>query len=328
MAEGRAAAEGPAAAEGLAAFRRYLEAKFELDSASLNPNVAALFRERLCAQASPRLLDIGTGTGAMLRRLLELPLRGETVLVGLDRDAGSLEAARREVARALRAAGWVLYGEASRARSTITARRGGRRLRVELARGDILGPELPEPVAAGGFCAVTAHAVLDLLPVAPALARLRSLLSPGGLLYATLNYDGVTTLLPPEAPGGFEQRLLAEYDRSMERRRAPGPGSRALLPTGGAHSGRRLYAAAAGGGFQVLGVGASDWCLFPHGGRYSPAERLFLRTMLGFIAAEGARRPRLPADELRRWLTRRLAQTRAGTLGLVVHQLDLLLQRA
>jgi SAM-dependent methyltransferase len=282
-------------------FRRYLEAKFAVDSASLNPRVAALFRQKLCAEPSARVLDLGTGTGAMLRRLLELPLRGETLLVGLDRDARSLAAARRRLARALQADG-----------------KEARQVKIELVCGDILEPELPPPVVAGGFRAVTAHAVLDLLPLVFVLRRLRPLLRPGGLLYATLNYDGVTTLLPPEAPGGVEQGLLAEYDRSMERRRAAG------MRTGGALSGRRLYGAALEEGFTVLAVGPSDWCLFPYGGRYSGTERVFLQAMLGFIAGEGE--PRLPAQEVRRWHARRQAQLHRGHLALVVHQLDLLLE--
>lgn len=313
-------------AEGSADFRRYLEAKFDLDSASLDARVAAAFRQRLCAEPSARLLDLGTGTGAMLRRLLDLPLRGETVMVGLDQDPGSLAAARRSLARTLRAGGWTLRGP-DRC-PVLAARRGSRRLLIELACGDILGSELPAPVAAGGFRAITAHAVLDLLPMVPALQRLKRLLAPGGLLYATLNYDGVTTLLPPEPPGGLEQRLLSEYDRSMERRRYRAAGARGRgVRTAGARSGRRLYAAAEEQGFRVLGAGPSDWCLFPYVGGYGASERAFLRAMLGFIAGEGAR-ARLPAEELRRWHARRLDQVRRGRLALVVHQLDLLLAKA
>jgi len=98
-------------------FAEYLEAKFELDSASLAPAVLDAFRARLRRLPSPRILDVGTGTGAMLRRLAAMGLRGEPLLVGMDRDAATLAAGKSVVARALRRDRWAVR--------TLSSVRGG-----------------------------------------------------------------------------------------------------------------------------------------------------------------------------------------------------------
>jgi hypothetical protein len=189
---------------------------------------------------------------------------------------------------------------------------------VRFVAGDIL----EEPFHRGRFGpepldAVMAHAFLDIVPLRPALERFRGLLAPAGLLYATITYDGRTTLLPAAAEAGVEERLLEAYDRSMDERRVGG------APTGGSRAGTRLLAALPASGFEVAGCGASDWSLYPFGGRYRGGEALFLETILETMHAEGGRQG-LPRASLDAWLDSRLADLRAARLGLIVHQLDVL----
>jgi len=303
-------------------FQAYLEAKAPIDSASLNPDLFGRFRRRLDADSAPRLLDLGTGTGAMLRRVLALPPAGGMELAGLDSDARSLEQASRRIADLLAGQGCRVREEPEAAGWRLEAESGARRVRVRLGRGDLLDPGTPALFSGPAFGFVTAHAFLDLLPIERALRIIRPLLVPGGLLYATLNYDGSTLLLPPDRDPGFEQALLAAYHHSMETRRVDGE------PTGGAFSGRRLRAALERGGFQVLGAGSSDWNVFPQGGQHAPGPALFLEALLGMIAWEGLRSPGIGPGEAEVWWRRRTAEVQAGRLGLVAHNLDLLAERA
>jgi SAM-dependent methyltransferase len=268
------------------------------------------------------LLDLGAGTGAMLRRVLAFPLSGDLQLTGLDSDARSLELARRCITELLRAQGFRLREQAREAGWLLDADSGLRRVRVRLVCGDLLAPGLAAQLGEGGFGYLTAHAFLDLLPLASALRVARALLAPGGLFYSTLNYDGSTKLLPEDRDPGFEGALLEAYERSMELRRVNGE------PTGGAFSGRRLRAELERGGFQVIGAGRSDWEVRPAPGRQAPYAAVFLQALLGMIAGEGLRAAGIDEGKLEAWYERRSADLRAGRLGLMAHNLDLLAARA
>jgi SAM-dependent methyltransferase len=330
-------------------FAAYLEAKYSIDQASLNPRLFSLVSSRLMGTDSPRILDLGTGTGAMARRLLSLDLRGRVRLVGLDREADNLALARRRLEElvagrglrllevpeggsgrpagrpdggasagaARRSVGGVPTGQASQA-CMIRARRPGLELQIELVAGDLLDPQQLEHLGRGCFDCVTAHSFMDLLPLKAALRRIRVLLAGGGLFYATLNYDGETTLLPGWKEPQFERRLLGVYNRSMDRRRVGG------RRTGGRLSGRRLYQALLEQGYEIQDVGSSDWNLFPHAGRYSRSERVFLTWLLTAIASEGRRDDKIDRQALCRWHRGRMGEMASGRLALVVHQLDLL----
>jgi hypothetical protein len=158
---------------------------------------------------------------------------------------------------------------------------------------------------------------MDLMPLKLAVAIIRTLLKDDGMFYSTLNYDGLTELLPEYEKAGFERRLLRIYNRSMERRRSGG------RKTGGALSGRRLYQALLDGGFEILGMGSSDWNLFPSGGSYSEEQELFLTSILSMIEGE-ARKAAVDRTLLAAWYAERVEAVRNHSLSLIVHQLDLL----
>jgi SAM-dependent methyltransferase len=312
----------------------YLEAKYTIDSASLNASVFAQFRGRLRHTINPRILDLGTGTGAMLRRLLELELAGQVQLIGLDQEEQNLAAGVYRIEQALRSGGYSIgeQRQSPEAKSIRGSRRDGE-IRIELLRGDLLDPRTTGKLEP--FDCITAHAFMDLMPLKRALTIIRTLLTADGVFYSTLNYDGLTVLLPEFENPGFERRLLQIYDRSMERRRSAG------RKTGGSMSGRRLYGALLAGGFAILGMGSSDWNVFPSEGVYTEEQRLFLTAMLSMIEGEarrlrrrsGAGRaaggdpivdPQLLAD----WYADRLEAVQNNRLSLLVHQLDLLAKPA
>jgi SAM-dependent methyltransferase len=312
-------------------FQAYLEAKATIDSASLDPVLLERFRRSLEADRAPRLLDLGAGTGATLRRVLALPLSADLELAGLDRDARSLGLARRRIAELLRAQGCRVRERSQDSGWLLETAAGPRRVRVRLVRGDLLAPGVAAQLGEGGFGYLTAHAFLDLLPLARALRLARSLLVPGGLLYSTLNYDGSTMLLPVDEDADFERALLVAYDRSMELRCVEGE------PTGGAFCGRRLGAELERGGFRVIGEGCSDWKVRlapgPGAGRQAPGRQaphavVFLRALLGMLAVEGLRAADIDEERLQAWWRRRCADLRAGRLGLEARNLDMMAIKA
>lgn len=287
----------------------YLEAKVLLDQRSLNPQVFELFCEVLEGFPEAAIVDLGTGTGAMLRRLALTALNPALILTGVEREAALVEAAVGYCRQALASAGWKVYptGDGFEARRSEC----WRRLHFVCADCFEFAPEVP--------CqAVCAHTFMDLVPPAKTLDRVSGWLTPGGVFYASCNYDGGTTLFPASSDPVFEAELLARYHRSMELRRLAGE------VTGGALCGRRLYQALVAGGWEILSFGSSDWNLTPVRGSYRDADALVLEALLAMIRSEGEG---LEHRALEDWHKERLEQLKAGRLGLIVHQLDLLAAR-
>jgi SAM-dependent methyltransferase len=290
-------------------FAHFLEAKLALDERSLNIEVRQTALERLTpASGALRWLDVGTGTGSTIRRLLNADLHRAVEIAALDRDGTLLEIASAKISEELVRGSY----EVQRRRDFIGARKAERELRVDFRCCDVLEFE------PGRACydLVTAHAFMDLVPIGPAVSRFATWLSAGGVFYATLNYDGATALLPLYPDPAFEDAILAGYDASMEKRRV------GAYATGGARSGRRLHDALRESGFDVLAYGSSDWDITPRSGIYRDRDADVLHALLATIRTESERNPAIDPEKLARWHASRSARIETGELGMIVHQLD------
>lgn len=290
-------------------FADYLDAKFALDERSLNEDVRVLLSSRLRDRSRLSCLDVGSGTGAMVRRLLRLCHVPELLITVLDCDRDILATARRRITSELQQMRLSVdeNGAALRGESV------GRSVVVDFVACRVA--EFSPP--AFRYDLITAHAFVDLVGVESSLQRFDQWLWPGGLLYCTLNYDGRTSLFPPFEEAEFERELLSAYHESMECRRVDGEA------TGGAWSGSRLIAGLSQQRWELLAYGSSDWNLTPAAGRYRDRDKVCIQAVLEFIRLE-AERARLDTEALSRWWMARNGQLRAETLGVIVHQLDVL----
>jgi SAM-dependent methyltransferase len=289
-------------------FADYLKAKFALDERSLNREVRGAFLDALHSLPQIQCLDVGAGTCATLRRLLNSGLTAPLSLTALDRDPGLLDIARQEAEGWLRALGLDPRIEAGAIRTQ------GERLTAIRFAVDELKDYRPDRL----YNVITAHAFLDIAPLPQALRRFAAWLQPGGYLYASLNYDGDTALLPVYEDAAFEARLLGHYNHTMERRRVDG------RATGGAYCGRRLHGLLPEYGFDILAYGSSDWNIAPFLGEYRDSDAVCLNALLEMIRAEGQSSGLFQQDQLERWREDRLQLLRRRRLGLIIHQLDLL----
>jgi SAM-dependent methyltransferase len=290
------------------AFADFLQAKFALDERSLNREVRAAFLDALHSLPQIHCLDVGAGTGATLRRLLNSELATPLSLTALDRDPGQLDIARQEAAGWLRALGLEPRMEAGAIQT-----QGERLTAIRFAAG-----ELKDYRPDRFYNVITAHAFLDLTPLPEALRLFAAWLQPGGYLYASINYDGDTALLPVYDDAGFEARLLEHYNHTMERRRVDGQA------TGGAYCGRRLHGLLPEYGFDILAHGSSDWNIASVLGDYRDGDSVCLKALLEMIYGEGQRSGLFHQDQLDRWREDRLRLLQRRWLELTIRQLDLL----
>ena len=163
---------------------------------------------------------------------------------------------------------------------------------------------------------------MDILPVEEALKAVsRLLIAPSGLFYATINYDGLTSILPLYEDQVFEAKLLEVYNRSMDDRFVEGK------KTGGSRGGSALFTKAWKLGYEIVGYGSSDWWVTPFPEGYATADERFLEGLLAVIYEEERRHPEIETRRLEAWYEDRLGRLRDQSLSLMVHQTDLLARR-
>ncbi|HEX2980265.1 MAG TPA: methyltransferase domain-containing protein, partial [Anaerolineaceae bacterium] len=240
-------------------FPRYLAAKKSVDDRALNAQVWQGLKAALDELRGPQpvtILEIGAGTGTMLRRLYEGELLGRTDYLGIDADAGNVAAARQATRVWAEQAG-------------LACEERGDCLRIQTPAGRIdawfqqaeLAAFLRTWSGRREWDLVMAHAFLDLVDVPASLPQLKRLACPGGWFSLTVNFDGLTAL-EPEIDPDLDARIAAAYHHTMDDRVVGGQRA------GDSHTGRRLFGWLRAAGLEIVQAGGSDWVVFARDGQY------------------------------------------------------------
>lgn len=276
-------------------FTRYLAAKKSVDDRALNQYVWHKLAHEL-PQSPLRVLEIGAGIGTMVERLVESRLFVSQVdYTAIDAQPANIEEARRRL--------HDLPPQFALHLQTIdffefVLREEGRRT------WDLL----------------ITHAFLDLVDLSRTLKLLFSLLRPGGLLYATLNFDG-STILEPLIDPQIDAQIITLYHRTMDERTADSH------PSGDSRTGRHLFQKTKTTGFDLLAAGSSDWVVYAGKSGYARDEAYFLHFIISTMHQALQGHPELDSPLFEAWIAQRHAQIEAGTLVYIAHQLDFLFQR-
>ncbi len=313
-------------------YATYLASKGPLDARSLNQRVWDGFVDALlnAGKTDVSVIEAGAGIGAMFRRILQACLNhGQPVNMTytlVDVEAENTNYFTTHFSAWLEAMGchaeapdpsWVLQERKMHQSSW----RGpaGQLLRVEVVQQDI------HAFIAGhsgeGWDALVAQAFLDLFDVETFVPDLLHLLKPAGLFYFPINFDGITSFLPPTEPS-VDMLVESVYHKSMD--------DRSLNPSrrGRSQSGRHLMHVLAGLPVHFLEIGSSDWVVFPRRGVYIDSDKEFLAHILHFVEGELKKSNAVGPDVARAWIKSRQTQLDNNQLMLLVHQLDLLGQRS
>lgn len=275
----------------------YLEAKRNLDDRSMDRHVWDLFFSAASRLASARnevkIVELGAGSGSMVERLASWKLLSEVAELSslsyesVEPQAAHIPTLQKRLKERRELTSWdTFHGTADE----YLSQRGE-------GRADIL----------------VAHAVLDLFSAQQAAELSRRMLSPGGILYASITFDGESYFEPVDDEE-LDSRVRRAYHQSMARESVLGAGF-----------GRKLLTALPRHGIGILEAGSSDWILMPRGGRYYPREGEFLKAILSMV--DGAVEGVVTEEERRGWFRRRLEQLEAGELIYIAHQLDILAKK-
>jgi SAM-dependent methyltransferase len=235
---------------------RYLAAKREIDDRALSQSVWRKLRRRL-RQADRRgplaVIEMGGGIGTMFDRVLDWALTPHLryTLIEANRDYLA------EFQSRLKPLPFISTDSENRYHGQAPS---GVTFALEMSCDDIYAA-IDDPNMFFRYDLVMAHAVMDLVNIPETLNGFQRLLRPGGLLYLTLNYDGVTCFLPQWEPR-FEEMLVSRYHLSMDNRIIGGRLS------GSSQSGRQLILHLLSAKLPLIAVGNSDWIVLPQDGGY------------------------------------------------------------
>ena len=274
---------------------RYLTAKKSVDSRALNQHVWKTLQENLSRgtrNKPTRILEIGAGVGTMVERIAEHQLVDHAVYSAIDADPTCVEEMRRRL---------------DHSNDQI-------KLETETA---VLQDFVRRERGCRSWDLLVANAVLDLLDLASTLPLLQSLIEPGGLMYFTINFDGMTILEPSVEPL-FDASVEKLYNRTMDERVVGGQKS------GDSRCGRHLFKALIDIDAEILAAGSSDWVVFAGPNGYPNDEQYFLHHIIHTIKTALFGHPELDEHQLAEWVKTRHAQIEDQSLVYIAHQLDFL----
>jgi hypothetical protein len=308
----------PGAGKAYADIPGFLDAKKTIDDRSLNQNVwdtLARSVHQMPHDHILRVLDIGAGTGTMVRRFVERKIfssfrRRNVEIMCIDPDYNTVDKGFADLH------GWL-------SDNGITAATGGRKL-TYVAEGLNLKLSM-EVTDLEAFASrqeqkpawdiVCATALFDLVDIPQAAKAIFSLARPGSFYYFPLIFDGLTEF-QPELDPDLDRTIITAYHRAMDER-LPGAVT-------GSRAGRLLFQALKDSGQDTMAVGSSDWVVFPGRKGYSYDEITFLSFILDTIENTLSTRPEIGTGELEDWLQTRRSQMESGDLVYIAHQLDFL----
>jgi SAM-dependent methyltransferase len=294
---------------------RYLAAKKSVDDRAVNRRVLQTLQS-LLSGAGPdplRILEVGAGIGTMIERLVDWRVLSRATYVAVDADPDAVSEACRRLPQWADHCGYDLNIESGHKMSVRTT---GQEILVEFETA-----ELSDFMARQGthrsWDLILANALLDLVDLPSTLPALCSGVQPGGLVYFTTNFDGVT-ILQPDIDPLLDPEIMSLYHETMDRRIVSGK------PAGDSRTGRHLFDHLRTCGVQILDAGSSDWVVFPGPHGYPDDEAYFLHHIIHTIANALRGCPDVDGRRLAAWIAERHTQIERSTLVYIAHQLDLL----
>jgi predicted O-methyltransferase YrrM len=273
-------------------FTRYLTAKRSVDDRALNRHVWKTLCAIMSSYDSPSILEIGSGIGTMIDRILAwnlLPKRGEYTAID-----SSLEN--------------IAFAQ------TRLHEISPESIDVHLETIDVFD-FIKQRQTTLGYDLLMAHAFLDLIDLTTSLGPILSLIRPGGHFYFTINFDGETILEPAIDPD-YDALVIELYHRAMDAREVAGRRS------GDRHTGRHLFRRLKAEGAQIKAAGSSDWTVFAGSGGYPADEAYFLHFIIHTIESAIKNHPEIDARRFANWIDKRHTQIEQKELIYIAHQLD------
>jgi SAM-dependent methyltransferase len=299
-------------------FIRYLAAKKSIDDRSLNSHVfQTLSRtlKELYNDEEIHVFEAGCGIGSMVERMLGWGALTNAAYTALDLEPEYIAEAVRRLVINGNTAGMKVH---KKSENELVLQNHKQHMMIRFKVGDII-EFASNNASLREYHLILANAFLDLIDIYSSLPSIFSLVRPGGFVYFTLNFDGVTSL-EPTIEADLDRQVIALYHETMDHRLVLGK------PSGDSKTGRHLLPLLQKSGLNILDAGSSDWVVFPTNGSYKDDDAYFLHFIVDTIYLALEFHPEINPGQLHMWRDNRHRQVEHGELFYVTHQLDVLAQ--
>ncbi len=294
----------------------YLASKKEIDNRSLNLFVKDSLVQHMSSlnsKKATRVLEVGSGIGTMIERVLEWNFLKDFEYTAIDIDPSNIEAAINRLSN------WSHDHDCNfeiEKDNRILIKNQNNITIINLIAADIYD-FIDKERDKKSWDLVIANAFLDLVDLKRTVPLLLSLIRPKGLFYFTLNFDG-TTILKPEIEPDFDREIISLYHKTMDDRIIKGKSS------GKSRTGSYLLQFLNDTGVEILDAGSSDWVIFPRGNGYSHDEKYFLHFIINTLEKALLDCKKLNENRFKEWVKLRHYQIDKNELIYIAHQLDIL----
>ncbi len=295
-------------------FLKYLATKKAIDDRSINKRVWDTLRESVAKSQLKgfiKIFEAGCGIGTMIERIVDWKPAPRVLYTGIDASSECITEALNRLRRLCTETGLELVEEKS---GRLTLQNQEFSLTLELITSDLFD-YLPENSTPGSWDLLMAHSFLDLVDITKAMPLFLSVVRPEGLVYFTLNFDGLTAF-EPVIDRTLDGEIVRLYHETMDRRLVKG------RPTGGSRTGRSLLGLLKDHHVRILDSGSSDWICVAEEKVYGMDEAFFLHFIVDTVGEALSGHPRLDRERFSRWLEQRHRQIESGRLIFIAHQLD------
>ena len=300
------------------AYIRYLAAKKYVDDRALNRRVWQTLKSNLPSTNQRKKLDVvefGAGIGTMFQRSIAWELSPHFNYTMVEKNSDYLTAFRSQAFQSRQSSDFTLaWQNNTHADVNFTGGDGS----IEIVCADLYDV-ISNHNNYRRWDLIIAHAVMDLVNINDVLTGFEQLVKPGGLLYLSLNYDGLTLFLPSFDPD-FEHHLLERYHDSMDQRIIGG------RPSGSSRSGRVLFSLLIQRKLPILATGSSDWIVYPQAQGYLDQDATFLEAILQTIKEAMHHDNQLDPRRLAAWINHRKAQINSAELLFMARNIDFLVK--
>ena len=294
------------------------------NNGGFSQEVYSRFREQVKDKENIKILDIGTGIGGLITRIIELDAFGHNQeFIGIDINDKLLQDSASYFKWWGQKNGYQISEQKPEddAVANLIIKKEGIEHSVKFYRASVYDTDRILSICNGQADVVMGNTVFEHLNPELALKAIKNYLKEGGPVYLPVNADKELILRPEYADAELEEKIikgfLDAHFETLENIVVDGK----TYKQGDVCCGRNLFNNFSKAGFEVLAYGGSQKTIVPSKRCYSDHEKKYLEFFLEKMCGiEKANNP----EKVTAWFKERTEQLEQGKLYAILKQMDIL----